>query len=166
MKPATYALAYIIRTIGCLRNVQKIIRNNKVQDKDKLQICWQAFSMENSLLQSYRMLFMTLETVLLALGFVLLELFEGRWIFIPAIAGWVVAFVWAWTCRAKGKDVDIWRDRILGLQSIVGQNWFEYLRPGFKLSGGSFARILFNYILPIFVTGLWILIVFADWHNP
>ncbi len=51
-----------------------------MENKDSLQICWQAFSMENSLLQSYRTLFMMVEATLLALGFVLLQVFNGAWV--------------------------------------------------------------------------------------
>ena len=88
-----------------------------MEDKDRLQIAWQAFSMENSLLQSYRMLFTMVEAALFAL--VLLKVFEGTWIWAPAICGWLVAITWGIISHYKGKDVDRWRDRILGFQSII-----------------------------------------------
>ena len=132
-----------------------------MQDKDRLQICWQAFSTENSLLQSYRMLFMMLEATLLASGFVLLEVFEGSWIIVPAIAGWIVAPIWSIACHAKGRDVDKWMKHIEGLRSILGRDWFDYLKSGAKLTGGRVARYLFNFVMPLLIVVLWIFIVVA-----
>jgi hypothetical protein len=129
-----------------------------VEDKDRLQIAWQAFSMENSLLQSYRVLFMMVEAALLALGFMLLELYEGAWIWAPASSGFIVAVLWGIICHYKGKDVDEWRDRIINLKSAVGNDWFEYLKPGVKFPGGRIARWIFNYIIPGLVFLLWIFI--------
>ena len=128
-------------------------------DKDRLQICWQAFSVENSLLQSYRMLFMMTEAALLALGYVLLEVYEGAWILVPGIIGWIIALIWVVICAAKARDVDRWMNRIVELQAIVEKDWFDYLKPGAKLSGGRVARYLFNYIMPLLVAVLWIFIV-------
>ena len=131
-------------------------------DGDKLQVCWQAFSMENSLLQSYRTHFMMVEAALLALGFVLLQVYRGTGILVPAIIGWIVAIIWIILCEAKGKDVDRWRDRIIGLQSATGTDWFEYLKSGFTLQGGRAARAFFNYAIPILIAALWVIMVMWD----
>ena len=159
-----------------------------MKDKDRLQICWQAFSMENSLLQSYRMLFLMVEAALLALAYVLriplIEEFKQFWmIWVAASLGWGIVIAWIMICEAKGKDVNKWRDRILGFQSItekdwsvVGKGWFDYLKPEVPKSwfkhpslwfkslwvqfqGGRVARILFNYVIPIIMAGLWVIVV-------
>ncbi len=115
-----------------------------MKDKDRLQICWQAFSMENSLLQNYRMLFMMMEAALLAFAYA----FGDKSIAVPVIGwevpiiwigagfGWAVVGVWIRACEAKGKDVDRWMARIRGFQSLVEkdwpiacQGWFDYLEP-------------------------------------
>ena len=129
-----------------------------MEDKDRLQIAWQAFSVENTLLQSYRMLFMMVEAALLALGYVLLA-FGGVWIWLAAGCGWAVAIIWGIICHYKGKDVDEWRDRIVNLQSVVGNDWFEYLKPGVKFPGGRIARYIFNYIIPGLLFLLWVFVV-------
>lgn len=130
-----------------------------MKDKEKLQLCWQAFSMENSLLQSYRTLFMMVEAILLALGFVLLQAYGGAGILVPAIIGWIVAVIWVIMCEAKGKDVDRWMERIISLQPVTGTAWFEYLKPGVKLPGGRIARYLFNYAIPLVIVVLWVVMV-------
>ena len=126
-----------------------------MNDKDKLQICWQAFSMENSLLQTYRVLFMMVEAALLALAYVL----KGPWVWVGAAFGWSVVGIWIRTCEAKGGDVDRWMEQIRGFQSVVGKGWFDYLKPGVKWSGGRIARILFNKVIPILIAVLWGLVV-------
>ena len=130
-----------------------------MRDEEKLQVCWQAFSMENSLLQSYRTLFMMVEAALLALGFVLLQVYEGAGILFPAIIGWIVAIIWVIICEAKGKDVDTWMKRIISLQPATGTDWFEYLKPGVKFPGGRIARYLFNYGIPLVIVVLWVIMV-------
>ncbi len=140
-----------------------------MEDKDKLQICWQAFSMENSLLQSYRMLFMMVEAALLALGFMLLDLNDGAWIWAPATIGFIVAIIWGVICHYKAKDVDHWRDWITNPKSVVGNNCFDYLKPEvpkswfkslkIQFKGGRVARWIFNYIMPGLVFLLWIFVV-------
>jgi len=159
-----------------------------VEDKDRLQIAWQAFSMENSLLQSYRMLFLMVEAALLALAYVLLvplvkDTKEFWMIWVAASLGWGIVIAWIMMCEAKGRDVDRWRDRIVRLQpiienrwSVVGKGWFDYLKPEVPKSwfkhlslwfkslwvqfqGGRLARILFNYVIPIIMAGLWVIVV-------
>ena len=144
--------------------------------EDKIRLSWQAFSMENSLLQSYRAQFMMVQAALLALGFVLLRVDLGLGVLFPAVVGWIVAVIWVIVCEAKKRDVDTWRDRIVSLQSATRTDWFEYLKSQVepskrasgsrlfnyirtKLSGGVFARYLFNYIMPLVITALWVFMV-------
>ena len=126
-----------------------------MQTKDRLQIAWQAFSMENSLLQSYRVLFMMVEAALLGLGFVL----DGAWILAPCIIGCTVAVTWILVCEFKKRDVDRCRDRIIELESLLGEDWLKYLKRGFSPSGGNIARYIFNYVIPILIVALWIFVV-------
>ena len=130
-----------------------------MQDKDRLQIAWQAFSMENSLLQSYRALFMMVEAALLALGFALIQYYKGVGILFPGIAGFITLVTWALVCEAKKRDVDRCRDRIIELQSRVGEEWSNYLQRRFSLSGGNTARYIFNYVIPVLIAGLWIFLI-------
>ena len=70
-----------------------------MEDKDRLQICWQAFSMEHSLLQGYRMLFLMVEAALLALAYVLLvplvKVTKEFWmIWVAASRGWGIVIAW------------------------------------------------------------------------
>ena len=134
-----------------------------MNDKDRLQVCWQAFSTENSLLQSYRALFMAVEAALFGFGYALFIHPGVRWMTLfPAIFAWAVVGMWIGTCKAKGGDVDRWMERIRGFQSIVkkdwsivGKGWFDYLKPGVKWSGGGIARILFNYVILISIAVVW-----------
>lgn len=130
-----------------------------MQDKDRLQIAWQAFSMENSLLQSYRALFMMVEAALLALGFVLIQYYKGAGILFPGIAGFITIVTWVLVCEAKKRDVDRCRDRIIELQSRVGEEWSNYLKRRFSLLGGNTARYIFNYVIPVLIAGLWIFLI-------
>ena len=130
-----------------------------MRNKDRLQIAWQAFSMENSLLQSYRALFMMVEAALLGLGFVLVQFFNGAWILVLSIIGCIVIVIWILVCEFKKRDVDRCRNRIIELKSLAGEDWLKYLKRGFSPSGGNIARYIFNYVIPILIVGLWIFVV-------
>ena len=73
-------------------------------------IALRAMAMENSLLQSYRALFIGIETVLLASAFALsrpdMAMVEKVWM--VEAAGLAFCAFWIVVCGAKGKDVDKW----------------------------------------------------------
>lgn len=124
-----------------------------------------AMSMENSLLQSYRMLFIALETVLFAAVFALLQLQlqlpEGIGVLVIGVVGLVVGVMWIIVCHAKGRDVDKWRTRLLEETSQGDlQGYFSYMESGLDLAGGKLARYWFNWIMPILIMGLWVWIIF------
>jgi len=129
--------------------------------KEEVNIFLKVMSMENSLLQSYRTLFLALEAALIAAGFALIQLFGEKGMVWVGIAGLAVGVIWIVVCHAKGKDVDEWRGRLLqATQKGDLQGYFSYMESGFRLAGGRIARYWFNWIMPILIIGLWIWIMF------
>ena len=137
-------------------------------NKEKVNIFLRAMSMENSLLQSYRALFLALEAALIAAGFALIRLSEGKSIvgvgiagLVIGIAGLVISVMWIIVCHAKGNDVDKWRDRLLEVTKEGDiQGYFSYVKSGFSLAGGRVARYWFNWIMPVLIILLWIWVIF------
>lgn len=128
---------------------------------EKISIYLRAFSMENSLLQSYRSLFTGIEAALFAFVFALIKLFNGRWVLGIGVCGILIGVMWIIVCRAKGKDVDLWRDSILAETKEKNEikDCFTYLNGKSIFSGGKVARIWFNLIMPFLIILLWILII-------
>ena len=128
---------------------------------EKVNIFLRAMSMENSLLQSYRALFLALEAALIAAAFTLIQLFEEKGIVGVGIAGLVIGVMWIIVCHAKGNDVDKWRNRLLEVTKEGDiQGYFSYMKSGFSLAGGRFVRYWFNWIMPILIILLWIWVIF------
>jgi len=69
--------------------------------------------MENSLLQSYRSVFLTLEAACIALAFASHQFFLSRGIVSLGFVGVGAAILWILVCYAKAQDVDRWRDHLL-----------------------------------------------------
>jgi len=125
--------------------------------KEKVNIFLRAMSMENSLLQSYRALFLALEAALIAAAFALIRLYEEKCILGVGIARSVIGGMWIIVCHAKGNDVDKWRDCLLEVTKEGDlQGYFSYMESGFSLAGGRVARYWFNWIMPILIIALWI----------
>ncbi len=125
--------------------------------EEKVNIFLRAMSMENSLLQSYRALFLALEAALIAAAFALIRLYEEKGILGVGIAGLVIGVMWIIVCHAKGNDVDKWRDCLLEVTKEGDlQGYFSYMESGFSLAGGRVARYWFNWIMPILIIALWI----------
>ena len=129
---------------------------------DKVCIFLDAMSMENSLLQSYRMLFIAIETILFGAAFASIELLEEKVVlWIIGGFGLVVGFMWIIVCHAKGRDVDKWRNRLLTeTQRGNLKGCFSYMESRLGLAGGKVARYWFNWIMPFLIIGLWIWITF------
>lgn len=128
---------------------------------EKINIFLTAMSMENSLLQSYRMLFLGLEAALIAARFALIRSDEGGDTLGIGVAGLVVGIIWVIVCHAKGNDVNRWRKHLLdetGGGDLKG--YFSYMKSGFSLAGGEVARCWFNWIMPILIIALWIWVTF------
>ena len=118
----------------------------------KISTFLRAMSMENSLLQSYRALFMAIEGALIASAITLIKLFEGSGIVLVGLAGLVIGIMWIIVCDAKGKDVDRWRDLLLKVAKKARMyRYFSYMESGFSLAGGRIARYWFNWIMPILI---------------
>jgi hypothetical protein len=130
--------------------------------EDKIGIFLRAMFMENTLLQSYRALFLAVEATLIAAAFALIQLRRDEgilaiWIVMLGIVGLIIGIMWVIVCTAKGKDVDRWRDLLLQTTKAGNlKNCFSYMKSGFSLAGGRVARYWFNWIMPILIIILWI----------
>lgn len=117
--------------------------------------------MENSLLQSYRALFIAIEAALFAVAFGLIKLFvnKGGELVGLGLGGLVIGIMWIIVCHAKGKEVDGWRDQLTTAARQARVGCFSYLESGFGLRAGRVARYWFNWIMPILIIGIWIRVI-------
>ncbi len=125
-------------------------------------IAVEAMSMENSLLQSYRTLFLGIEAGLLTVAFALLQfrvIHAMSTITILGVVGLVFCGCWIVVCRAKGADVDGWMRHLTEISAEKGH--FKYMKEGLGFQGGRFARHWFNEVMPSCVIGLWIWVLIA-----
>ncbi len=133
--------------------------NNGINKGDEVSIALQAMTMENSLLQSYRTLFLGLETALFAAVFASFQVFERKGVIEIGIGGLVVGLMWMIICHAKARDVDEWMNYLTNQAVLKG--CFAYMKSGFSLAGGRLARYWFNWVNPLLVMALWILVLSA-----
>lgn len=138
------------------------------EKKDKLQrvgIYQDSLSMENSLLQGYRALFLTFEVILLTLGVGLLALEKEEYILIPIIIGIVFCLastpIFSWGRRR----VDYWRDKIF--EEVKGtdiETIFEIYRPVYLwiIPSPTSPRFWFDLISPLIMGLVWILVLFIS----
>lgn len=125
-------------------------------NKDKVNIFLRAMSMENSLLQSYRALFLALEAALIAAGFALIRFSAEKGTMAVGIGGIIIGLMWIAVCHAKGNDVDRWRDRLLDVTKKGDlEGCFSYMKSGFSFAGGRVARYWFNSIMPALIIAAW-----------
>ena len=148
----------------------EIFRNKKKETQasgrgnpnlEKVNIYLNAMSMENSLLQSYRALFIAIEAALLASALVLPQFFGGDIIIskivnLVSVIGLVVGVMWIIVCCSKGEDVDKWGKQIKSETNTDLYNYFSYMWSGFGLTGGRVARWWFNVVMPLLIIALWI----------
>lgn len=133
---------------------------NQLTTNQKISTFLSAMSMENSLLQSYRALFMAIEGALIASTITLIKLFEGSGIVWVGLAGLVIGIMWIIVCDAKGKDVDRWRNLLLKeAKKAHMYPYFSFMKSGFSLAGGRIARYWFNWIMPILIIVFFILLM-------
>lgn len=130
-----------------------------MKPEEKTNIFLQAMSMENSLLQSYRALFIAIEAALIAMAFGLSTLFDNKWIELVGLGGLVIGIMWIIVCHAKGKEVDGWRDQLTTAARQARVGCFSYLESGFGLGAGRVARCWFNWIMPILIMWIWICVI-------
>ena len=119
-------------------------------------VALRAMSMENSLLQSYRALFIGIEAVLLASAFALTKAEDnvGNILTWLAVAGLVIGVFWIVVCESKAKDVDRWMKYLT--KGAKEMRFFSYMRKGCSLQGGRLARYWFNLVMPVSIMALWI----------
>ena len=122
-------------------------------------IALRAMAMENSLLQSYRALFIGIETVLLASAFALsrpnMAMADKVWV--VGVIGLAFCAFWIFVCTAKGKDVDKWMKYLT--KEAMEKEFFSYMEAGFTSQGGRFARPFFNKLMPGLIIVLWGVII-------
>ncbi len=122
-------------------------------------IALRAMAMENSLLQSYRALFIGIETVLLASAFALSrhDIAMADKVWMVGAAGLALCVFWIAVCITKGKDVDKWMKYLT--EEAREKEVFSYMKAGFTFQGGRFARHWFNEAMPSLIIVLWIVII-------
>jgi len=128
---------------------------------DKAQFYLQGMSMENSLLQSYRMIFGAIEAVLFAAWFGVpwnetIEL--GK--LLVAIFGILACVGWIIVCRDRGAEVSAWRDKVK--EAVKGTEAENFIQQRFQPEPGAkffwqvmSARIWLSLILPGILIILW-----------
>ncbi len=124
-------------------------------------IALRALAMENSLLQSYRALFIGIEAALLASAFALSRLDTAEKVWMVGVAGLALCASWIVVCRAKGKDVDEWMKYLT--KEAEGKEFFSYMEASFTLQfqGGRFAHHWFNEAMPSLIIGLWVWMIIS-----
>ena len=141
------------------RGGEKLFAKETLQ---KIEIYQQCLAMENSLLQSYRNLFLTIEVILLTLAVALLTIDKIEYIWVSAVIGIIYClasvFVFKW-----GRDrVDYWRDRIFEeVKDTELEKIFKVYQPLYiwKIPSPTSPRFWFEFISPLIITMLWISII-------
>lgn len=135
------------------------------EEKDKVQkvgIYQSCLSMENSLLQSYRTLFLTIEVILLALGIALLTMDRIKYVWMPAGIGMIFCFASIAIFSWGRKRVDYWRDRIFEeIKGIDLEKIFEIYRPIhiWRIPSLVSPRFWFDVISPLTIGIAWLFLV-------
>lgn len=132
------------------------------QKAQRVEIFQQCLSMENSLLQSYRSLFLTFEVILLTLGVGLLAMGKEGYILIPVIIGLVFCFAF-WPISSWGRGrVDYWRDIIFGeVQGTYLEEIFEIYRPVniWLIPSPASPRFWFDVVSPVIMGTIWVIVL-------
>ena len=122
-------------------------------------IALRAMAMENSLLQSYRALFIGIETVLLASAFALsrpnMAMAEKVWMI--EAAGLAFCAFWIVVCTAKARDVHQWMRYLT--EEAKEKQFFSYMKAGWSMRIASYHW--FNEWMPGLIILLWIWIIIS-----
>jgi len=135
--------------------MQKQSSSNELISKMSLYL--QCISAQDTLLQSYRMLFIGTETILFALAFSFLQRPQKDFI-VLSVFGFSVCVFWIIVTNLRGRIIDKLKKKTKILAEESG------LLDLFKLAYGSkgekfLPRLTFNIILPLSAIGLWVLII-------
>ena len=135
----------------------------------KIQLYHQTLSWQDSLLQSYRMLFIGLQTILVA--FVIFLVREPASVVVPSwlmiCIGWGVSAAWIFICVLRGYIIDGQKkainERLIPRANAKDrQDLKEWYKPYEKpLLEKHPPRIFFNIILPVAFAVLWWFIAFG-----
>jgi len=151
------------------------------EKKSIIQFYLQSISSQDSLLQSYRALFLGIEAVLFGLAYVLYQSRNEALIWLPAMIGIIFSFLWIFVCSHRGCMIDQLKKELKKLtngQTGDLKRWFElsygkasseeclrikklgnligtYKGPSEKW----IPRVCFNLFFPIFAISLWIWIL-------
>lgn len=85
----------------------------------KVELCEQSRANENSLLHSYLMIFIAVETILFAAVFA--KGWNQFWGGYVALLGLMLAILWGHVCELSGNRVDRWEEKLNGLWKQAGE---------------------------------------------
>ncbi|MCK4736771.1 MAG: hypothetical protein KAT65_30225 [Methanophagales archaeon] len=154
--------------------------NNSKKSSEEIQFYLHCISSQDSLLQNYRMLFIAIETVFFGLAYVLYQTGSREFIKIPAIIGIILCGVWIFVCTHRGCMIDRLKEELKQLCKGSNGNlegWFalsygkasseeclknpiNLLRAFIGPSEKWVPRVVFNFLSPLILLILWILIAF------
>jgi hypothetical protein len=121
-----------------------------------IQICQNALSMENSLTEGYRSLFLTIEAIALAGAAILVQLEATPYsIFLLAVLGLILCVIWVWKVEERTKIIDEWRQRIFEQtqkEKTLAEYFKWYMPRGLHWKS---VRIWLDTGAPLFVIALW-----------
>ncbi len=155
-------------------------KNNNKRSSEEIQFYLHCISAEDSLLQSYRMLFIAIEAVLFGLAYVLYQTGNIGGLPIPAWTGIAFCLVWMAVCIHRACIIDRLKDELK--QLLKGNN--TNLKGWFNLSYGDASttecnfkkiknllqtfgkpyekcipRVTFNLVSPVGMIFLWVLVL-------
>lgn len=121
---------------------------------NEVQLYLQSISAQDSLLQSYRILFIAMETILFALAFALHRNQNGL-LLLPIICGLVFGVLWVIICNHRGWMIDKLKAETEQLVKCTNlESWFKL---AYKARGEKWVpRFAFNMLSPALAIGLWI----------
>ena len=117
---------------------------------------------DDSMLQSYRSIFIGIEAILFGFALALWQLDIATVAYWLALPGTVGCVLWTLVCEHRGSEVWAWRDQLLSLTS--GTDAGQFLETQWKGTGGlaslgfmhRVARIVFNWLFPMILFLGWV----------
>lgn len=127
------------------------------------EFCATQMGNSDSLLQNYRGIFISLEAILFGFAVALQQIAKYPSIInYLIIAGIICGILWIFVCYHRGKEVWMWRDRLI--ITLKGTDLGEFTEELWKGKGNfswaivhRIARYTLNYALPFFLIICWVL---------
>lgn len=133
------------------------MRNKSVNSEllNEFQLYLQAITSQDALLQSYRILFLTLEAILFALAFALLSIGLERFLWFPVLFGILFSILWIIICNHRGWIIDQIKKEA---ENLVNNTRLERLfKKAYRMPGEkTVPRFTFNILLPLIAVVLWL----------